>query len=186
MPHRMALRAAWRGGGKDGFRLVTRRFPSPPAADPLPARSMTNWRPGSWKKDREPPATQVTSRRIGFPVVSIRPSAVGRISAARSVVRGSPDVTITLRGWGKRGPKHRSTPLCWAPMPRAAVGARELPCRDIHPARCTWRSSRWQSARASMRSLPQGYLILESRVSLGFGGSSRRGRRGSACHAWCP
>ena len=32
----------------------------------------------------------------------------------------------------------------------------------------------------------QGYLILESRVSSGFGGSSRRVRRGSACHAWCP
>jgi hypothetical protein len=32
----------------------------------------------------------------------------------------------------------------------------------------------------------QGYLILESRVSSGFGESSRRGRRGSAFHAWCP
>ena len=32
----------------------------------------------------------------------------------------------------------------------------------------------------------QGYLILESPVSKGFPGSSRRGPRGSVCRAWCP
>jgi hypothetical protein len=85
MPHRMALRAAWRGEGKDGFRLVTRRFPSPPAADPLPARSMTNGRPGSWKKDREPPASQITQR--GHPSFS-RPPGGGERKACRSEVEG--------------------------------------------------------------------------------------------------